>query len=1024
MRFFAHLALAILAVLGVAVSTASAADWYDTGQRWGIPLDGSTLVNYATADVDVAPDGTIATPEYYGGTVRLYNADRSHQRTFGTYGTGVGEIKQATGIAYSPIDGTIFVGDTVNRKVLVFSPTGAFLREFPVTRSGPSTTSGYIRMDFAPSGDLFVVDSADQRVERFSHAGALQATWGAAGSAPGQFSTQVSDIALSPDGASVYVGDIGNVRVMRFTPSGTYLNQIGSAGSGPGQFGYISPHDVSVASDGTVLTFDYDRRIERFTPAGAYLGQLPWRSEDSRGSRVGGLEVGPSDRITIVYWNTFRGEQFTSAGGYLGEFGSAGIGNGNLSSPQDLAVQSDGKVLVVEGGNGRISRFTQNGQFVDHIASLGTGSAPLQLGAPIGLEVAADDTIYAADRNSHSVYRYSADGRTQLARWGSTAGSTTTKLSSPYNVDVDPADGTIWIADTGNARVVHVSADLSTYLGKFGAAGTAPGQMQGPSDVAVAADGTLWVGQIYNHRVEHYTRAGVFLGSIGNGTTSGIAAYPHSVEITPQDTLLITDWNRNSMNEYTQNGALLHNAPFSGRYVAFVPGTRDVLATGADSRVQRWNWDASDPTASTTTSVEYRRGCVSVDARDTGSGLASSPYSFDGGATWTADHRHCESGLREAHADLDLRIRDAVGNTLTASARLEGREPRLTARASSTYANVCWSVSEQDRIGPGFATEVSIDGGSSWAPLTAQHCIGGLRPGERAAPHVLARSADGQVSDLGEVPGTATPDHVAPRITAPAIGGTGILLRSSTGSIQITDDESGLDAVAVTFLDQPVPLVGGAVKLAQLPEGRGVLKITGTDMAGNDVNWNRRLVVDHTAPTIAPSGTLHVLDDAVQLPVRDRLSGPASAFARSGRLHLGRNVVRLHARDRSGNDGSRRVVVYRHVALADPSRNHGLDQARWGSGAITTTFAFTTRSAPWYGNQDDSPWLVREAQGRLVLFGFLDAGVARAERDRLGMGTIDAVKRFQRARGIPAIATIGPRTRSALDRELVRQFHA
>ena len=56
------------------------------------------------------------------------------------------------------------------------------------------------------------------------------------GSGDGMFSTP-SDIATGPDG-SVYVADSGNHRIQRFTPEGAYVNKWGSEGSGDGQFFY------------------------------------------------------------------------------------------------------------------------------------------------------------------------------------------------------------------------------------------------------------------------------------------------------------------------------------------------------------------------------------------------------------------------------------------------------------------------------------------------------------------------------------------------------------------------------------------------------------------------------------------------------------------------------------------------------------------------------------------------------------------------------------------------------------------
>jgi hypothetical protein len=85
--------------------------------------------------------------------------------------------------------------------------------------------------------------------------------WGSYGSGPGEFSGP-NGVAVDTSG-NVYVADTDNARVQVFTSSGSYLTQFGSGGRGNGQFQI--PIGVAVDSSGKVYVGDtYNYRIQVF----------------------------------------------------------------------------------------------------------------------------------------------------------------------------------------------------------------------------------------------------------------------------------------------------------------------------------------------------------------------------------------------------------------------------------------------------------------------------------------------------------------------------------------------------------------------------------------------------------------------------------------------------------------------------------------------------------------------------------------------------------------------------------------
>jgi DNA-binding beta-propeller fold protein YncE len=117
-----------------------------------------------------------------------------------------------------------------------------------------------------------VVDTGNNRVQRFTATGGFLNKWGLSGSDERQFVNPRS-ITVGPDG-TIYVADTGNNRIQRFTATGGFLGQWGLYGSQNGQFD--NPWGVAIGLDGTVYIADADNdRIQAF--GATYQGT--WRKE-------------------------------------------------------------------------------------------------------------------------------------------------------------------------------------------------------------------------------------------------------------------------------------------------------------------------------------------------------------------------------------------------------------------------------------------------------------------------------------------------------------------------------------------------------------------------------------------------------------------------------------------------------------------------------------------------------------------------------------------------------------------------
>ena len=239
--------------------------------------------------------------------------------------------------------GDIYVADTWNSRIQVFSANGSFLR----TWTREFYTPFAVAVD--ASRNVYVLDSANHRVQKFTSTGSFLTQWGTQGTGDGQFSFP-KGIAVSPNG-TVYVADADGHRIQRFSSTGGFLGKWGSQGTGDGQF--QAPYGVAVGPDGTVYVSDQgNSRIQRFSATGAFLGK--WGSPgsgDGQFSTPAGVAVAPDGTVYVADWNNHRIQRFSATGSFLGQWGSQGGGSGQFQCPAGVAVDRNGGVYIAERGS-------------------------------------------------------------------------------------------------------------------------------------------------------------------------------------------------------------------------------------------------------------------------------------------------------------------------------------------------------------------------------------------------------------------------------------------------------------------------------------------------------------------------------------------------------------------------------------------------------------------------------------------------------------------------------------------------
>jgi tripartite motif-containing protein 71 len=104
---------------------------------------------------------------------------------------------------------------------------------------------------------VYVTDTGNNRIQKFTNDGTYIRTWGGSGSGDGEFNFP-SGIGVDSS-ANVYVSDThvvsqeneqfsgnGNGRIQKFTNTGIFIRKWGSKGSADGQF--IAPRGIAIKS--------------------------------------------------------------------------------------------------------------------------------------------------------------------------------------------------------------------------------------------------------------------------------------------------------------------------------------------------------------------------------------------------------------------------------------------------------------------------------------------------------------------------------------------------------------------------------------------------------------------------------------------------------------------------------------------------------------------------------------------------------------------------------------------------------
>jgi sugar lactone lactonase YvrE len=320
--------------------------------------------------------------------------------SFGEEGSGNGQFKQPNlGIA-TDSEGNIWVADTENNRVEKFSAEGKYLSQFGKEGNGSGEFKSPRGLAIDPSGNIWVVDSGNNRVEKFNSKGEYLAQFGKEGAGEGQFN---SPAGITFSGSNFFVADSGNDRVQKFNSSFKFLAQFGKEGSGDGEL--KSPTGI-VVGPAIWVTDTGNNRVQKFNSTTLKFASKFGEKGSGKGQfeSPAGITSDFQGRLWIVDSGNNRAEKFNEQGEYQDQLGEKGAGAGQLINPTGIAAPLAQKLLILDTGNNRVESWTVKAEPPNVIArpaeELKVGSATLR--ANINPEALA--TVYWFEYGTTAAY--------------------------------------------------------------------------------------------------------------------------------------------------------------------------------------------------------------------------------------------------------------------------------------------------------------------------------------------------------------------------------------------------------------------------------------------------------------------------------------------------------------------------------------------------------------------------------------------------------------------------------------------
>ncbi|MBN2006506.1 MAG: TIGR03663 family protein [Anaerolineae bacterium] len=260
----------------IPVASTPAPDPYAAGDRILPVVSTAVLANSAPRGLAVAADGTLYVADTAQHRVWHITPQGMVRHVIGEYGTEPGQFNEPWGVAVDS-DGNLYVADTWNHRVQKFDANGQYLTHWGTAAqanisdpSGQGVFFGPRGVAIGPDNQVYVTDTGNKRVQIFTADGQFVRQFGSSGSAAGLFNEPVG-IAVAPNG-DIFVADMWNLRMQVFSSRPEVLRQWDMPGwniDNPEEKAFVALNDETL-----YVSDPMNRRVLAFTLEGSFLWDI------------------------------------------------------------------------------------------------------------------------------------------------------------------------------------------------------------------------------------------------------------------------------------------------------------------------------------------------------------------------------------------------------------------------------------------------------------------------------------------------------------------------------------------------------------------------------------------------------------------------------------------------------------------------------------------------------------------------------------------------------------------------------